>query len=109
MLTGSDILFRFRAACLLEHKIQIILSNIALEGATGFGLRTLLFELATVTDAHSSNIFIVLTLFILLAHFQGLAGWTGKGVSISIIGKRFFRENTFFRASAFLVCSSDEK
>ena len=31
-----------------------------------------------------------------------MAGRTGKGVSVSIVGKRFFRENTFFRASAFL-------
>ena len=63
MLTGFDILFRFRTACLLEHKIQIILSDMAFEGAPGFGLRTLLFELATVTGARSGNIFIVLTLF----------------------------------------------
>ena len=74
----------------------------ALEGTAGFGLRTLLFKLATVAGARSGNVFIVLTLFKEFAPFQRLTGWTGKGVSISIVGKRFFRKNTFFRAGAFL-------
>ncbi len=74
----------------------------ALEGSTGFGLRTLLFKLATVTCVRRSNIFIVLTLFKKLAPFQALAGRTGKGVSFSMVGESFFGEDTFFRAGAFL-------
>jgi len=68
----------------------------AFESMAGFGLCTLLFKLATVAGARSGNIFIVLTLFKELAPFQSLASWTAKGVSIIIVGKRFFRENTFF-------------
>ena len=74
----------------------------ALEGSTGFGFRTLLFKLATVTGTCSSNVFKVLTFFIESSLFQRLTGRTGKGVCISIAAKRFFRENPFFRASAFL-------
>ena len=44
MLAGPDILFRFRSAGLLEHRIQIILSDMAFEGSAGFGFRTLLFQ-----------------------------------------------------------------
>ena len=68
----------------------------ALEGSTGFGLRALLFKLASVTCARRCNIFIVLTLFKKLASFQDLAGRTEKGVCFSIVGKRFFGKDTFF-------------
>jgi len=60
----------------------------AFESTAGFGLRTLLFKLATVAGARSGNIFIVLTLFKKLASFQGMAGRTSKGISISIGVKR---------------------
>ncbi len=55
MLAGFDILFRFRAAGLLEHRIQIILSDMALKRSTGFGLSTLLFKFATVTCARGGQ------------------------------------------------------
>ena len=102
MLTGFDILFRFRAARLLEHRIQFILSDMALKASTGFGFGTLHFKLALVTCARRSNIFIMLALFKKLAPFQGLAGRTGKSVSFGIVGKSFFGKDTFFGAGPFL-------
>ncbi len=55
MLAGFDILFRFRAAGLLEHRIQIILFDMALKRSTGFGLSTLLFKFAIVTCARGGQ------------------------------------------------------
>ena len=74
----------------------------ALEGSAGFGLRTLLFKLASVTYAARSNIFVVLTLFKKLASFKGLSGRTGKSISFSIVAKSFFGKDTFFGAGTFL-------
>ena len=74
----------------------------ALKRSTGFGLRTLLFKLTTLTRACSSNIFIVLTLFIKPAFFQSLTGRTSKGVSFSVVGKSFLGKDTFFRSGTFL-------
>ena len=74
----------------------------ALESSTGFGFRTLFFKSASVTCGLRSNIFIVLTLFKKLASFQALSSRTGKGVSLSIVGKSFFGKDTFFGAGTFL-------
>jgi len=43
---------------LLEHRIKIILTDVALEGSTGFGLGTLRFKWASVADVRRSNILI---------------------------------------------------
>jgi hypothetical protein len=72
----------------------------ALEGSTGFGLGTLRFKLATVAGTRGRNILIVLSLFIKIASFQGLAGRTGKGVGFSMIGESLLSKDTL------LICCS---
>ena len=74
----------------------------ALKASTGFRFGALVFKLTTLTCARSSNIFIVLALFIKLASFQGLAGWAAKGVRLSIVSESFFGEDIFFGAGTFL-------
>ena len=74
----------------------------ALEGSTGFGLGTLRFKVATLAGARGRNILIVLTLFIKIASFQSLAGWTDKGVGFSVIAESLFVKDTLFRAGTVL-------
>jgi len=50
----------------------------AFESTAGFGLRTLLFKLATIAGARSGNIFLVLTLFKKPAPFQSLVSEFGR-------------------------------
>ena len=102
MLPSLNILFGFSAAGLLAHIVQVILSDMTLESSAGFGFGTLVSKLAFVTCLFRSYIFIVFSLFVIIAPFKSLAGWTDKNVIFSIVIEGFFGEDALSSTGVFL-------
>ena len=95
MLSRLYVSFGFSACGKFHDDIQLVLPRMAFQGAAIFRAGTVFPQLTAGTPFRRGLVFVVVTLFMVVSSLQQVPCRTGEGVSVWVIGKGLFREDTF--------------